>query len=184
MQQILKDLSKRQKTERIDAVYTEDIARTIVLNMGLSHAARENGLITLDEIITKDVYANNVCTFLMENTDLLIKAVQPELLDEIIVNKYFSNNMDIKDGLLYCLCGRGCLAIQQGLSPVFIRELLISIVPGYLRDEAEFYIIQYENELLETVDEMLHEIRRENLNKNSEYDENKDRLEELYDSMK
>lgn len=182
MKAILKDIHKKSLIGKIiDETDEEDIARVIVTIMGLSHAARNHGLLILNDIVTKSSfdYKDNTCKYIKETVELITKTVDPKIIKEIIVNKYFTKTLNTKESLIYCLVGRGCLAIQQGLSPLVIKEILLSIVPDNERETIRWYIIQGENKSQELIDEKVKEIEKERHNERLIKLNQKDILEEL-----
>lgn len=97
----------------------------------LSHIGRKEGLLALEEAAcnmekSSQKYMKMLIMLIVDGTD-------PELVEEIGIMKYITNDFTAYDGLACLMQLVGGLAIQQGNNPRVIQEKLLAMVP----DEAE-----------------------------------------------
>jgi hypothetical protein len=63
---------------------------------------------------------------------LIVDGTEAELVFEIGMNRYFANQYQGVDALVYLIMLRGALGIQEGLNPMILMDLLDAMVPEYL----------------------------------------------------
>ena len=103
--------------------------------VSMANKAKRNGLLSLVQ------EAEEATHFLLrKGLQLVLEGVQPKLVKTTLEYYILSGRHTGKDLLERCIIMEGVLAIQNGVNPQIIQELLLSLFgeKGYARYEAEF----------------------------------------------
>lgn len=106
------------------------------LLMDLSNVSRREGLLALEESINDLAQvpgAKYLTTMIMQVVD----GMEPELIEDINLTKYFSGNLKADDGLVYLMYLKGILSLQLGENPRVLEQKLKAMVPENVVDAYE-----------------------------------------------
>lgn len=84
--------------------------------------ARQQGLLALEEFKTESELFQWSLSMVMDGTD-------PDYLEELLENRYFTDQFHGIEKCIYYLYARGSLLIQYGINDQLLQEFLISVVP-------------------------------------------------------
>lgn len=99
--------------------------------LSLMNISRIEGLLALEDKVLENAENpryNDLSQMLM----LIVDGTEAELVFEIGMNRYFANQYQGVDALVYLIMLRGVLGIQEGLNPMILVDLLDAMVPEYL----------------------------------------------------
>ncbi len=126
-----------QKSKTSDAEKRQCM-KLISYLINLSKMARRNGLLSLIQV------AEETSSFLLKKgLQLVVDGVAPQLLRNVMESYIVSGDYEGKELIERCLILEGVAAIQQGLHPKVIKELLLSFLG---EDSYEIYQKEFENE--------------------------------------
>lgn len=91
--------------------------------LALSHAARNGGLLALEEASQnlEQLPGGNNFVFMI---NLILDGTDSYLVEELCAYKYFAKDLAGYQALQYLMMLEGCLAIQAGEPPAFIETRL------------------------------------------------------------
>lgn len=101
--------------------------------------AHNEGLLGLEEYANKSVQA-----LLQKGINLVIDGADPELVREILENKYYANGSEGVDALCDVLIIEGMLKIQMGSHPTVLEQVLRSMLSDRIDSKLEESIYQLE----------------------------------------
>ena len=121
---------------------------TIRLLLELAFAARQNGLLKMEEIIREDIRFSDA--FLRKAVNLVVEISNPELIRKVLYNYIFSSNYVVNQRFLNCIIiTETVLAVSRSEDVDYIFTYL---VPSYFGMEYESEALRvyetYKEELL------------------------------------
>jgi len=106
----------------------------------LSKIARTEGLLSLEEAC-ESLDMNGQGKYLFNYVMLIVDGTDPDMIESIGLNDYASEVFTGINAIVHLVFLKGALAIQEGMNPRFIEEVIKSMVPRDVRD----YIIYEDN---------------------------------------
>ncbi len=130
---------KRDAIAKFDA--TKDVqaafdAITTVVHM--SQVARKEGLLALEEEFASYSLPQNAS--ISEMVLLVVDGVAPEIIAEILTNGYWANKYEDNEALEQYILMRGTLLVQDGVNPIKIQQILMSLLPKSFHATCAEYI--------------------------------------------
>ena len=118
--------------------------------INLSVMARRNGLLSLIQV------AEESASFLLKKgLQLVVDGVAPQVVRNVLENYIISGDFEGKALLERCIILEGVAAIQQGIHPKVIKELLLSFLG---EDSYDVYQKEFERGSRETLDSYIKKI--------------------------
>lgn len=132
-------LELREKIKEIEAIRHEqsqaentqcdnNLLSVINLLIDISNVSRREGLLALEETVHHSAHAPGAKYF----TPMIMQIVdgmEPELVEDINLTKYFSGNLKADDGLIFLMYLKGVLSLQSGENPRILEQKLKAMVP-------------------------------------------------------
>ena len=111
-----------------------DVIEAIIAIDSMSHVARKEGLLALE-----DKYAQGdtgtVADDIVYGVRLVVDGTDPDLVAEVASNEYLTSKYEGNKALKQYILIRGLLAIQEGMNPRVIEEVLVSLLPSNLKEQ-------------------------------------------------
>jgi len=126
-------IAKFDATKDMQAVFD---AITTVVHM--SHVARKEGLLALEEQFASDSLPQNES--IAEMVLLVVDGVDSEVIAEILVNGYWANKYEGNGAMEQYILMRGTLLVQHGVNPLKIKQILMSLLPRTLHTTCAEYV--------------------------------------------
>ena len=118
--------------------------------INLSVMARRNGLLSLIQVAEESVFF-----LLKKGLQLVVDGVAPQVVRNVLENYIISGDFEGKALLERCIILEGVAAIQQGIHPKVIKELLLSFLG---EDSYDVYQKEFERGSRETLDSYIKKI--------------------------
>lgn len=106
------------------------------LLMDLSNESRREGLLALEETVHNPVHAPGA-KYLTAMIMQIVDGMEPELVEDISLTRYFSGNLKADDGLIFLMYLKGVLSLQSGENPRILEQKLKAMVPENVVDAYE-----------------------------------------------
>lgn len=122
----------------------QNVIESILIIDDLSNVARKEGLLAIEEKFVygaSSIGADSISYGVM----IVVDGTDPELVTEIASNEYLSSKYEGNEALRQYILIRGLLAVQSGENPRVIEEILISLLPGSIREHAR-KMLDYDRE--------------------------------------
>lgn len=132
---IILDSIKREAIEMFNEKEPyQDIIEAIITIDDMSNIGRKEGLLALEEYTQGE--SGTVSDDISYGVRLVVDGAEPDLVAEITINKYLLSNYVGNNALKQFILIRGLLAVQEGLSTIIIEELLTSLLPSIVKEQA------------------------------------------------
>ena len=124
------------------------VARVVTM----ANKAKRNGLLSLVQ------EAEETSHFLLrKGLQLILEGVNPQMVETTLQQYVLSSNFSGKELLQRCIIAEGVLAIQNGVNPTIIKELLLSL---FGEDSYKTYQHEYGDEKIDRLKAFLKKIRK------------------------
>lgn len=100
----------------------------------LSHIARREGLLALEEYASTLDTSNNDNAFINMAVMLIVDGTDPEFVRNILENKIIANGISGEDSIFGYVIMEGALMVQAGVNPYIIQETFKSMIPNKYTD--------------------------------------------------
>jgi hypothetical protein len=128
---------KKDAISKFDAAENyQDIVDAILAIDELSSIARKEGLLAVE-----DTYCSSDTGTVIDSIKYgiinMVDGTCPEILVEIMSNEYFASKYKGNQALKQYILIRGVLAVQSGMNPRMIEELLFSLLPLEIQQQSK-----------------------------------------------
>ena len=118
----------------------------------MANKAKRNGLLSLVQ------EAEETPHFLLrKGLQLILEGVNPQMVEKTLQQYILSSNLSGKELLKRCIIAEGVLAIQNGVNPSIIKELLLSL---FGEDSYKVYENEYGDEKIDRLKTFFNKIRK------------------------
>lgn len=129
----------REKIKEIEAIRNEqnqaestqcdnNLLSVMNLLMELSNVSRSEGLLALEETVHSFAHAPGA-KYLIAMITQVVDGMEPELVEDINLTRYFSSNLKADNGLIFLMYLKGVLSLQTGENPRILEQKLKAMVP-------------------------------------------------------
>ena len=139
--------------------------------LALADVARYEGILALEWEAEKEEITDLILVDELRRIVILItEGMDSEILEDIILRRYFSRGYLGLEAAVFLMYLDICLGIQAGLSPGVIEEYIRSLVPKEIESDIEKLFAEREAKIKENIESAWEKLydRKENLDKDSD----------------
>ena len=111
-----------------------DVIDAIIVIDNMSHIARKDGLLALEEKYAQG-NTGTIADDILYGVKLVVDGTEPDLVAEVTSNEYLTSKYEGNNALKQYILIRGILAIQEGMNPRIIEEILTSLLTAELKEQ-------------------------------------------------
>lgn len=136
MDDVRRDAILKFQNAEQDQTEQEKVSVIVSELLYLDMIVKKEGLLALERELDERVGKNRVDKLLHKIGIIILDGVEPEMIEEIMTNIYWTDNAKGADALLYYLCIRCLMLIQKECNSILIAEVCQSLIPKAYYDDA------------------------------------------------